>query len=122
MIFFNRSFFMDRQSRSRPFSLSRSQSITDPDPLFLTRSRSRSVLDRRSISNFKFEFFNKVLNKLLIYIPNINNTIKQVLPKNILKLKKQVKNLFRKSKTNLQYKYNWIEAKKNYPKNLIFTF
>ena len=65
----------------------------------------------------KVEYFNKVLNKLFIsHIPNINNTIKQVLPKNILKLKKQVKKLFRKSKTNLQYKYNWIEAKKKLSK------
>ena len=48
------------------------------------------------------EYFNNVLNKLCIsHIPIINNTIKQVLPKNILKLKKQVTNLFRKSKTNL---------------------
>ena len=67
----------------------------------------------------KVEYFNNVLNKLCIsHIPNINNTIKQVLPKNILKLKKQVKNLFRKSKTNLQYKYNWIEAKKKLSKEL----
>ena len=67
----------------------------------------------------KVEYFNNVLNKLFIsHIPNINNTIKQVLPKNILKLKKQVKKLFRKSKTNLQYKYNWIEAKKKLSKEL----
>ena len=67
----------------------------------------------------KVEYFNNVLNKLFIsHIANINNTIKQVLPKNILKLKKQVKNLFRKSKTNLQYKYNWIEAKKKLSKEL----
>ena len=67
----------------------------------------------------KVEYFNKFLNKLFIsHIPNINNTIKQVLPKNILKLKKQVKKLFRKSKTNLQYKYNWIEAKKKLSKEL----
>ena len=67
----------------------------------------------------KVDYFNNVLNKLLLsHVPNINNTIKQVLPKNILKLKKKVNNLFRKSKTNLQYKYNWKEAKKMYPKNL----
>ena len=67
----------------------------------------------------KVEYFNKVLNKLFIsHIPNINNTIKQVVPKNILKLKKQVKKLFLKSKTNLQYKYNWIEAKKKLSKEL----
>ena len=37
----------------------------------------------------KVEYFNNVLNKLFIsHIPNINNTIKQVLPKNTLKLKK----------------------------------
>ena len=65
----------------------------------------------------KVEYFNNVLNKLFIsHIPNINNTIKQVLLKNILKLKKQVKNVYRKSKTNLQYKYNWIEAKKKLSK------
>ena len=67
----------------------------------------------------KVEYFNNVLNKLFIsHIPNINNTIKQVLSKNILKLKKQVKKLFRKSKTNLQYKYNSIEAKKKLSKEL----
>ena len=34
---------------------------------------------------------NNVQNKLFIsYVTNINNTIKLVLPKNILKLKKQV--------------------------------
>ena len=67
----------------------------------------------------KVEYFNNILNKLFIsHIPNINNTIKQVLPKNILKLKKQVTNLFRKSKTNLQYKYNWKEANKKLSKEL----
>ena len=35
-----------------------------------------------------------------------------------MKLKKPVKNVFRKSKTNLQYKYNWIEAKKKLSKEL----
>ena len=35
-----------------------------------------------------------------------------------MKLKKQVNNLFRKSKTNLQYKYNWIGAKKQLSKEL----
>ena len=41
---------------------------------------------------YSIEYFNNVLNQLFIsHIPNINNTIKQVLPKNILKLKKQVK-------------------------------
>ena len=61
----------------------------------------------------KVEYFNNFLNKLFIsHIPNINNKIKQVHPKNILKLKKQVNNLFRKSTNNLQYKYNWKEAKK----------
>ena len=33
-------------------------------------------------------------------------------------MKKQVKNVFRKSKTNLQFKYNWIEAKKKLFKEL----
>ena len=61
----------------------------------------------------KVEYFNNVLN-YLSHVSNINNTIKHVLPKNILKLKKQVHNLFR---TNLQYKYNWKEAQKMYPKN-----
>ena len=43
----------------------------------------------------KVEYFNNFLNKLLIsHVPNINNTIKQVLPKNILKLKKKVTHLF----------------------------
>ena len=72
----------------------------------------------------KVEYFNNVLNKLFIsHIPNINNTIKQVLPKNIFKLKKQVNKLFRKSKTNLQYKYNWIEAKKKIIQGIrIFKF
>ena len=38
------------------------------------------------------EYFNNVLNKLfIIHVPNINNIIKQVLPKNILKLENQVK-------------------------------
>ena len=64
----------------------------------------------------KVEYFNNVLNKLFIShieydIPNINNTIKQVIPKNIMKLKKQVTKLFRKYKTNLQYKYNWDRSK-----------
>ena len=69
--------------------------------------------------DLKVEYFNNVLNKLFIsHIPNIINTIKQVIPKNILKLKKPVKNVFRKSKTNLQYKYNWIEAKKKLSKEL----
>ena len=62
----------------------------------------------------KVEYFNNVLNKLFIsHFPDINNTIKQVLLKNILKyiyiilkLKKQDTHLFRKYKTNLQYKYN----------------
>ena len=72
----------------------------------------------------KVEYFNNVLNKLFIsHIPNINNTIKQVLPKSILKLKKQVKNVFRKSKTNLQYKFNWIKAKKKIIQRIrIFKF
>ena len=66
----------------------------------------------------KLEYFNNILNTLFIsHVPNINNTIKQVLPKNILKLKKQLKNVFLKSKTKMQYKYNWKEAKKYYPKN-----
>ena len=44
----------------------------------------------------KVEYFNNILNKLFIsHIPNINNKIKQVLPKNILKLKKQLNNLFK---------------------------
>ena len=33
-------------------------------------------------------------------------------------MKKQVNNLFRKTKTNLQYKYNWKEAKKTLSKEL----
>ena len=67
----------------------------------------------------KVEYFNNVLKKLFIsHIPNINNTITHVLQKNILKLKKQLKHLFRKSKTNLQYKYNWKEATKKLSKEL----
>ena len=64
----------------------------------------------------KVEYFNNVLNKLFIsHIPNINNTIKQVIPKYILKLKNQVNILFLKFNTNYKYKYkykyNSIEAK-----------
>ena len=51
----------------------------------------------------KVEYLNNVLNKLFIsHIPTINNTIKQVLSKNILKLKKQVKMYFE----NLKLIYN----------------
>ena len=68
----------------------------------------------------KVEYFNNVLNKLFIsHIPNINNTIKQVgsTSEEYIEIEEASTNVFRKSKTNLQYKYNWIEAKKNYPKN-----
>ena len=66
----------------------------------------------------KVEYFNNVLNKLFIsHIPNINNTIKQVLPKNKLKLKKQLKNYFENLK--LICNINLIRKKqtKMYPKN-----
>ena len=69
----------------------------------------------------KVEYFNNVLTKLFIsHVHNINNTIFYLYKtgaSEYIEIEEASKQCISKSKTYLQYKYNWKEAKKKYPNN-----